>query len=126
MHVADQITAKRLGRADTGWKVAPGKSIISHAGLNGLRSPRAGIEIGGIPIATPSSLISDLLVCFVREAAKSYGTRKFAAGLGAPRPFGRGRALVRRPEEARVPEPRLPWCSLAALRQPPAGLGPFG
>jgi hypothetical protein len=126
MHVAGQLTAKRLGHADIGRKLAPGKSIISPVGLNGLRSLRAGSEIGGIPIATPSSLISDLLVCFVREAAKSYGTRKLAAGLGAPRPFGRGRALARRPEEARAPEPRLPWCSLAALRQPPAGLGPFG
>jgi hypothetical protein len=35
--------------------------------------------------------------------------------LCAPRPFGRGRALPRGPEEARAPEPRLA-----------AGLGPFG
>jgi hypothetical protein len=37
------------------------------------------------------------------------------AVFGAPRPFGRGRALPRGPEVARAPEPRLA-----------AGLGPFG
>jgi orotate phosphoribosyltransferase len=41
----------------------------------------AGIEIGGIPIATALSLISGLPVCFVRKAAKSYGTMQFAEGL---------------------------------------------
>jgi orotate phosphoribosyltransferase len=41
----------------------------------------AGIEIGGIPIATALSLISGLPVCFVRKAAKPYGTKQFAEGL---------------------------------------------
>jgi orotate phosphoribosyltransferase len=41
----------------------------------------AGIEIGGIPIATALSLISSLPVCFVRKTAKAYGTKQFAEGL---------------------------------------------
>jgi orotate phosphoribosyltransferase len=41
----------------------------------------AGIEMGGIPIATALSLISGLPVCFVRKAAKPYGTMQFAEGL---------------------------------------------
>jgi orotate phosphoribosyltransferase len=32
----------------------------------------AGIELGGVPIATALSLISGVPVCFVRKAAKSY------------------------------------------------------
>jgi orotate phosphoribosyltransferase len=49
----------------------------------------AGIELGGVPIATALSLISGLPVCFVRKAAKSYGTRQSAEGLDV-----RGRKLV--------------------------------
>jgi orotate phosphoribosyltransferase len=40
-----------------------------------------GIELGGIPLATALSLLSGLPVCFVRKAAKSYGTMQFAEGL---------------------------------------------
>lgn len=49
----------------------------------------AGIELGGIPLATAMSLASGLPVCFVRKAAKSYGTQQFAEGLDI-----RGRRLV--------------------------------
>lgn len=41
----------------------------------------AGLEVGGIPIATALSLESGLPVCFVRKKAKEYGTRQFAEGL---------------------------------------------
>ena len=41
----------------------------------------AGLEMGGIPIATALSLKSGLPVCFVRKEAKKYGTCQFAEGL---------------------------------------------
>ena len=40
----------------------------------------AGLEMGGIPIATALSLESGLPLCFVRKAAKEYGTMKLAEG----------------------------------------------
>jgi orotate phosphoribosyltransferase len=49
----------------------------------------AGIELGGIPLATALSLLGGLPACFVRKAPKSYGTRQFAEGLDI-----RGRRLV--------------------------------
>lgn len=41
----------------------------------------AGLEVGGIPIATALSLASGIPVVFVRKAAKDYGTCRFAEGL---------------------------------------------
>ncbi len=41
----------------------------------------AGLEMGGIPIATALSLETGLPVVFVRKKAKEYGTCKFAEGL---------------------------------------------
>ncbi len=41
----------------------------------------AGLEMGGIPIATALSLKTGLPVCFVRKAAKEYGTCQIAEGL---------------------------------------------
>ena len=41
----------------------------------------AGLEMGGIPIATALSLETGIPVVFVRKAAKDYGTCKFAEGL---------------------------------------------
>jgi orotate phosphoribosyltransferase len=41
----------------------------------------AGLEMGGIPIATALSLKSGLPVCFVRKEAKNYGTCQFAEGI---------------------------------------------
>lgn len=40
----------------------------------------AGLEMGGIPIATALSLETGLPVVFVRKSAKDYGTCKFAEG----------------------------------------------
>lgn len=40
----------------------------------------AGLEIGGIPIATVLSQLSGLPTLFVRKAAKQYGTGKLAEG----------------------------------------------
>ncbi|MNL10527.1 Orotate phosphoribosyltransferase [compost metagenome] len=41
----------------------------------------AGLEMGGIPIATALSLETGLPVVFVRKEAKEYGTRQFAEGI---------------------------------------------
>lgn len=41
----------------------------------------AGLEMGGIPIATALSLETGLPTVFVRKKAKDYGTKKFAEGL---------------------------------------------
>jgi orotate phosphoribosyltransferase len=40
----------------------------------------AGLEMGGIPIATALSLLTGLPICFVRKTAKDYGTCQFAEG----------------------------------------------
>jgi orotate phosphoribosyltransferase len=42
----------------------------------------AGLELGGVPLATALSLESGLPVVFVRKQAKSYGTCQLAEGLG--------------------------------------------
>lgn len=41
----------------------------------------AGLEMGGIPIATALSLETGIPVVFVRKKAKDYGTCQFAEGL---------------------------------------------
>lgn len=40
----------------------------------------AGIELGGIPMATALSLATGIPACFVRKKAKTYGTEKLAEG----------------------------------------------
>jgi orotate phosphoribosyltransferase len=47
----------------------------------------AGIELGGIPVATALSFATGLPVCMVRKHAKTYGTGKLAEGpdLGGKR-----------------------------------------
>jgi len=40
----------------------------------------AGLEMGGIPVATALSLKTGLPLCFVRKKAKDYGTCQFAEG----------------------------------------------
>ncbi len=40
----------------------------------------AGLEMGGIPVATLLSQLTGLPVCFVRKEPKRYGTCKFAEG----------------------------------------------
>jgi len=41
----------------------------------------AGLEMGGIPLASAISLKSDIPTIFVRKRAKEYGTRKLAEGI---------------------------------------------
>jgi orotate phosphoribosyltransferase len=40
----------------------------------------AGLELGGVPLATSLSLHTGLSACFVRKKAKEYGTRRLAEG----------------------------------------------
>jgi orotate phosphoribosyltransferase len=40
----------------------------------------AGLELGGVPVATALSLATGLPTAFVRKEAKSYGTAKLAEG----------------------------------------------
>lgn len=40
----------------------------------------AGLELGGIPLATMLSQLTDLPTLFVRKQAKTYGTRRLAEG----------------------------------------------
>ena len=40
----------------------------------------AGLELGGVPVATALSLATGLPAAFVRKAAKAYGTAKLAEG----------------------------------------------
>jgi len=40
----------------------------------------AGLELGGIPVATVLSLVTGLPASFVRKQAKAYGTAKLAEG----------------------------------------------
>ncbi len=40
----------------------------------------AGLELGGVPVATALSLVTGLPAAFVRKAAKPYGTTKLAEG----------------------------------------------
>jgi orotate phosphoribosyltransferase len=42
----------------------------------------AGLELGGVPVATALSLATGLPVAFVRKEAKKYGTAKLAEGAG--------------------------------------------
>lgn len=41
----------------------------------------AGLEMGGIPVATALSLKTGLPLCFVRKKPKDYGTCQFAEGV---------------------------------------------
>ena len=40
----------------------------------------AGLELGGVPVATAMSLTTGIPAAFVRKAAKAYGTAKLAEG----------------------------------------------
>jgi orotate phosphoribosyltransferase len=42
----------------------------------------AGLELGGVPIATALSSVTGLPAAFVRKEAKTYGTAKLAEGAG--------------------------------------------
>lgn len=55
------------------------KESVSH--IEDHHDALAGLETGGIPLATALSLESGKSVCFVRKEAKTYGTCQFAEGF---------------------------------------------
>jgi orotate phosphoribosyltransferase len=58
-------------------EVADGLAALLPPAIDAL----AGLELGGVPIATALSLRTGLPAVFVRKQAKSYGTCQFAEGL---------------------------------------------
>jgi orotate phosphoribosyltransferase len=56
--------------------IADGLSLLIPAGTQTL----AGLELGGVPLATALSLRAGLPAVFVRKRAKDYGTRRLAEG----------------------------------------------
>jgi len=60
------------------------RAVVAHA--SALIPPGtqvlAGLELGGVPIATGLSLATGLETVFVRKAAKPYGTARLAEGGG--------------------------------------------
>jgi len=59
------------------WAVAEKMALLVPDGTDIL----AGLEMGGIPVATMVSQITGIPVCFVRKKAKEYGTCQFAEGV---------------------------------------------
>lgn len=59
------------------------KEIAEHLSklLNEDFDVLAGLELGGVPIATALSMLTGKPVVFVRKKAKDYGTCKFAEGV---------------------------------------------
>ena len=51
----------------------------------------AGLEMGGIPIATAMSIQTNVPAVFVRKKAKEYGTAKFAEGISVQ---GKGVCII--------------------------------
>jgi orotate phosphoribosyltransferase len=56
--------------------VADGLAALLPAGVDAV----AGLELGGVPLATMVSQVSGLPTLFVRKAAKGYGTCRLAEG----------------------------------------------
>jgi orotate phosphoribosyltransferase len=69
---------KYLFEADPGllWEIAAQAAGLVPLGTEVL----AGLELGGVPLATAISLVTDIPVAFVRKEAKTYGTAKLAEG----------------------------------------------
>lgn len=93
--------------------IAEGLAPLVPAGIDAL----AGLEMGGIPIATMLSQLTGLPVLFVRKKAKDYGTCKIAEGGVV-----RGRRLLM--VEDVVTSGGAILDAAAALRDEGAELGP--
>ena len=63
-------------RSDLLKEIASGMSELIPEGIEVL----AGLEMGGIPVATAISLETGIPCAFIRKRAKEYGTCKFAEG----------------------------------------------
>jgi orotate phosphoribosyltransferase len=65
----DPVLLADIARASVG--------LVPAEGIDAL----AGLELGGVPIATMISQLTGLPVVFVRKQAKTYGTCKIAEGI---------------------------------------------
>jgi orotate phosphoribosyltransferase len=76
--VSQEYFDKYLFESDPLLALAIAKSLVALTpdGVNAL----AGLELGGVPLATLCSQVSGLPTLFVRKQAKSYGTRQLAEG----------------------------------------------
>src|ERR687898_888499 len=59
------------------WEIAEALAGLLPPAADGL----AGLELGGVPLATVLSQVTGLPAGFVRKQAKPYGTRRLAEGL---------------------------------------------
>ena len=81
----DQVQRRRSTSTNTVFESDPAllQAIAQHLAL--IIPPHtqvlAGLELGGVPIATALALRSGLPTVFVRKRAKDYGTRQLAEGL---------------------------------------------
>ncbi len=71
--------------------IADGLAELIPPGIDAL----AGLELGGVPIATALSLRTGLPVVFVRKQPKSYGTCRLAEGRPATRRSHSGSCRLR-------------------------------
>jgi orotate phosphoribosyltransferase len=60
------------------WAIAEAMAPLVTPGIDAL----AGLELGGVPLATVLSQITGLPAVFVRKQAKTYGTCQLAEGAG--------------------------------------------
>jgi orotate phosphoribosyltransferase len=76
--VADRYFDKYLFEADPALLRAVAEHLVARVpeGIEVL----AGLELGGVPVATALSLETGLPAAFVRKEAKTYGTAKLAEG----------------------------------------------
>jgi len=76
--IANEYFDKYLFESDPKLLKAVAESMAPRvpAGIDGL----AGLELGGVPLATMLSQVTGLPTLFVRKQAKPYGTRRLAEG----------------------------------------------
>ncbi len=76
--VSDYYFDKYLFEGDPAllWEIAAHATELIPAGTEVL----AGLELGGVPVATAMSLLTGIPTAFVRKEAKTYGTAKLAEG----------------------------------------------
>lgn len=77
--VADEYFDKYLFESDPALLSSIAKQMVPL--ISGETEILAGLEMGGIPLATALSLETGIPVVFVRKKAKEYGTCKLAEGI---------------------------------------------
>jgi orotate phosphoribosyltransferase len=81
--VADRYFDKYLFEADPALLKAVAEHMVGLVPLG--TEVLAGLELGGVPVATALSMETGLPAAFVRKEAKTYGTAKLAEGADVAR-----------------------------------------